>query len=103
MGFAAGDWEAIELARDEDDVYLETSVGAFLAIKEALRVLGTEKLIFGSEGPAHHQAVELAKIHALDQHKEAESMILGGNIMRLLQARRPPSPALSSNGSGAMA
>ena len=86
MGFAAGDWEAIELARDCDDVYLETSVGAYLAIKEALRVAGPEKLIFGSEGPAHHQLAELAKIRALEQAPAVEAMILGGNILRLLSA-----------------
>lgn len=89
MGFAAGDWEAIELARDHDCVHLETSVGAYLAIKEALRVAGPEKLVFGSEGPAHHQSAEIAKIRALEQPAEVEAMILGGNILRLLEARLP--------------
>ena len=43
-----------------------------------------DKLLFGTDAPAIHPAVELAKIRALNLPKEVEGKILGGNISRLL-------------------
>ena len=54
-------WEA---ARN-DSLFLETSVGSYLIVKEALRRLGASKIIFGSEFPLYHPQVELEKIRVL--------------------------------------
>lgn len=84
MGFSSADWEAVELCRMNKDVYLETSVGSFRAIKNALGYIGTNKLIFGSEGPSHNAYVEMTKIKMLDLSLEGQEMIFHGNIERLL-------------------
>lgn len=85
MGFASADWEAVELARDNDNVYLETSVGAYLAIKKAVNTLGAGKILYGSEGPAHHQKVEIEKIRLLGLSSLEEEKILSKNILELIK------------------
>ena len=42
--------------------YLETSTGNFLNIQEAIKKAGSSKVIFGSEYPLSHPAIELQKI-----------------------------------------
>jgi len=65
---------------------LETSVGAFHAIKEAHKRLGSKKIIYGSEGPAHHPAVELRKIELLQLTGGDFEDITFRNIARYLPA-----------------
>jgi hypothetical protein len=83
MGFGPADADAIELARDMDNFYLETSLGNTLVIGDALAAAGAKKLIFGSEFPLSHPRVELEKIKLLDA--SSHEAILGGNICRLLK------------------
>jgi len=80
MGFASSDAEAIRLARRFDGVLLETSVGAFHAIHHAVKVLGTSKILFGSEGPAHHPGSELHKLKLLNLSESDFERVVGGNI-----------------------
>ncbi len=87
MGFASADWEAVELCRDNKDIYLETSVGSFLAIKSAISVVGVNKLIFGSEGPSHNVNVELTKIRMLELSENQMDFILYKNIERLINRK----------------
>ncbi len=82
MGFGPADADAIELAGELANFYLETSLGNFLTLSDALAALGPDKLIFGSEFPLSHPRVELSKIELLDS--SAHSAILCDNILRLL-------------------
>lgn len=87
--FASRDWTehlaAIDVARRYPNVYLETSSVVFVRYLElAVRELGAGKLIFGSDGPEVDSRVELYKIRLLKLPAEAEAMVLGGNIARLL-------------------
>ncbi|HXG35315.1 MAG TPA: amidohydrolase family protein [Bryobacteraceae bacterium] len=87
--FASRDWTehlaAIDVARRYANVYLETSSVVFTQYLElAARELGAHKLIFGSDGPEVDARVELYKIRLLKLPPEAEAMVLGGNIARLL-------------------
>jgi len=82
MGFGPADGEAIDLAYRYDNLFLETSGGSFLIIKEALRKLGPTKIIFGSEFPLNHPLAELEKIKLL-QCKGIEK-VLGENILSLI-------------------
>lgn len=84
MGFGPGDADAIQLAGDLKNLYLETSLGNYLMLREALQRLGPSKLIFGSEFPLSHPGAELAKICLLEA--DAQPSILAGNILRLLGA-----------------
>jgi uncharacterized protein len=83
MGFASTDLSAIQLARRFENLYLETSVGSFAAIGEAVRRLGARRIVFGSEGPVHHVGAELRKIELLKLKPEDQERICAGNISEL--------------------
>lgn len=82
MGFGPYDPDAIDFAAELSNFYLETSLGNFLAISDALARLGARKIIFGSEFPLSHPKAELEKIRLLD--RAAQPAILGENLLRLL-------------------
>lgn len=82
MGFGPADADAIEFAAELDNFFLESSLGSFLILRDALERLGPTKLIFGSEFPLSHPKVELEKILLLDEM--AHQAVLGENILRLL-------------------
>jgi predicted TIM-barrel fold metal-dependent hydrolase len=54
-------------------------------IAEAVEVVGPERVLFGSDGPGCNPALELAKVRRLGLDSAAESMILGGNALRLIR------------------
>lgn len=83
MGFGPADREAAEAAAELDNLYLETSTGNFLHLKEAVRRAGPGKLIYGSEFPLSHPAVELRKIELLGLNASSLDLVLGGNIRSL--------------------
>jgi predicted TIM-barrel fold metal-dependent hydrolase len=83
MGFAGTDSSAIQLAMRFENVYLETSVGSFIAIREAVRRLGARRVIFGSEGPVHHVGAELRKIELLRLSAADHERVCGLNICDL--------------------
>jgi predicted TIM-barrel fold metal-dependent hydrolase len=92
MGFGPGDVDAIDLAAELDNLYLETSLGNYLIIRDAHARLGPDKLTFGSEFPLGHPRAELENIRLLDP--SAHEAILAGNVLRLLGLA--PQPASSS-------
>ncbi len=85
MGFGPANREGLEAAAELDNFYLETSTGSYLHIKEAVKKAGSGKIIFGSEYPLSHPAVELKKILLLNLSDEDNDKILGGNISQLLK------------------
>ena len=82
MGFGPGDADAIDAAAELDNLYLETSLGNFLILREALARLGPGKLIFGSEFPLGHPKAEMENVRLLDP--ACHDAVLGGNILRLI-------------------
>jgi predicted TIM-barrel fold metal-dependent hydrolase len=82
MGFGPGDADAIDFAAESANLYLETSLGNYLIMRDALDRLGPGKLIFGSEFPLGHPRAELENVRLLDP--SAHEAILAGNILRLL-------------------
>lgn len=93
LGSYTDDWRAhqqvvYQIAR-YPNVYADTStVRRFDYIVEAVKRAGPRKLLFGSDGPWNHPGVELHKIRLLGLPKKQESLILGGNAMRLLREAR---------------
>ncbi len=85
MGFGPADQEGLEAAATLDNFYLETSTANLLHLQEAAARAGASKLIFGSEFPLSHPAVELQKILLLKLAGAAQDQILGGNIRELLR------------------
>jgi predicted TIM-barrel fold metal-dependent hydrolase len=77
--------DAIEVAKRNANVYLETSAMPFpKLIREAVNAVGADRVVFGSDGPGCNPRLELLKITSLGLPEEQESAILHGNAARLL-------------------
>jgi predicted TIM-barrel fold metal-dependent hydrolase len=89
QGSFADDWRAqlalIDHLIRHPNVYADTSgVRRFDLLEQGVQRAGAKKFLFGSDGPWLHPAVELAKVKALDLSTADESLILGGNFLRLV-------------------
>jgi predicted TIM-barrel fold metal-dependent hydrolase len=84
MGFGPADIDAIEFGKKLDNVYFETSDSSFLIIKEALNILGSERIIFGTEFPMYHTSSAIQNIYALGCKSDQMENILYRNILRIL-------------------
>lgn len=82
MGFGPFDADSIGFACELDNFFLESSLGNYLALKEAVEQAGKAKLMFGSEFPLSHPQAELAKIRLLDH--QFHDAVWRGNVLRLL-------------------
>ena len=87
MGFGPADQEAIDAAKSLSNFFLETSTGNFLNIQEAVKKVGSSKVIFGSEFPLSHPSIELQKIMMLDVSDRERTDILADNIKHLLKLK----------------
>jgi uncharacterized protein len=95
LGGFADDWMTMLTVADQiaryPNVFADTSgVRYFDAIVHAIRRAGPGKIIFGSDGPQLHPAVELCKIRALGLPAGAEELVTGLNIAGLLGPDAPP-------------
>jgi len=80
--------DAIKVAKKYENILLETSGMPFpKVIRKAVDILGPERIVFGSDMPGLHPAVELAKIEAAKLTKEEKELILCNNILRALGVR----------------
>jgi|SRR6185437_15945079 len=94
LGSFTDDWRAHQRVIDQlvrfPNVYTDTSaVRRFDYIVEAIQRAGARKVLFGSDGPWLHPGVELYKIGLLKLPAAQESLVLGGNILRLLRQVPP--------------
>jgi predicted TIM-barrel fold metal-dependent hydrolase len=94
LGSFADDWRAHERVIEQltryRNVYADTS-GArrFDYVARAVKRAGPDKILFGSDGPWLHPALELQKIRLLGLSQSDESLILSGNARRLLRLSPP--------------
>jgi len=89
LGSFADDWGAqrhvIDLIARYPNLFADTSgVRRFDILQEALRRAGSHKLIFGSDGPWTHPALELAKVDLLGLRAAARQRITSDNARMLL-------------------
>lgn len=89
LGSFADDWRAQRAMIDplvrHRNIYTDTSgIRRFDLLAEAISRAGAHKVLFGTDGPWLHPGVELAKIRALKLSSAEESLVLSGNILRLL-------------------
>ena len=89
LGSFNDDWRAQQQVVDQlvrwPNVYADTSgVRRFDYLVQATRRAGPNKLLFGSDGPWLHPAVELHKIKLLGLPKTEEELITGHNVLRLI-------------------
>lgn len=98
QGSFSDDWRAqlalIDHLVRHPNVYADTSgVRRFDLLEQAVRRAGAGKILFGTDGPWLHPAVELAKVKVLGLPANEERLVLGGNLLRLISrvaaGRRP--------------
>ena len=102
LGSFADDWRAHERVVEQlaryPNVFADTSgVRRFDYLVSAAKKAGPGKLLFGSDGPWLHPALELQKIKLLGLPREAERAILGGNAQRILSSRSSLNRSLNPN------
>ena len=77
--------DAIEVARAYPNVYLETSAMPYPGrIRDAVRAIGADRVLFGSDGPGCQPALELDKVRRAALSEAELELVLGGNLVRLL-------------------
>jgi uncharacterized protein len=97
LGSFADNWRAqvglIDLLERYPNLFTDTAgVRRFDILEECVRRVGARKILFGSDGPWLHPAVELAKIQALELSAADRALITGGNLLRLVGAKPGWSP-----------
>lgn len=93
LGSFADDWRAqlalIDHLERHPNIYTDTAgVRRFDLLVQAVRRAGAHKVLFGTDGPWLHPAVELAKIKALNLPPQDEALVLGRNFLRLTARAR---------------
>lgn len=79
--------EAIDAAHRYSNIWLETAGTPTLAIKTGIKEIGPERIIFGSDSPYGGVGgcmFQMNKLKYLNLGKEAEGLIFGGNLRRVL-------------------
>ncbi|WP_088279133.1 amidohydrolase family protein [Ideonella sp. A 288] len=97
LGSFADDWAAqlavIDHLVRHPNIHADTAgVRRFDLLQQAVQRAGAAKLLFGSDGPWLHPAVELAKVRLLGLSPDDEALVLGGNLLRLIHRHRKAAP-----------
>lgn len=84
MGYRYYVREAIIAAKRTPNIYLATTaVMEADMIAKAIKAVGPERVLFGSNGPSVIPAIQLAVLRRVGLDAEAETLVLGGNAARL--------------------
>jgi len=87
MAHAGGDWErGLRLVKDQANIYPDTCgndpEAGFTEL--AVKLLGPERLVFGSDATGRSFASQLAKVTGADIAEADKTLILGENLLRLM-------------------
>ncbi|MEM3387503.1 MAG: amidohydrolase family protein [Nitrososphaerales archaeon] len=75
---------SLEVASRRKNIYLEPSgMPMHTKILEAVKMLGAERVLWGSDVPFHHYAVELTKVMVADLSEKELELVLGRNALQL--------------------
>lgn len=104
LGSFADEWKSqlalIDHLVRHPNIFADTSgVRRFDLLEQAVKRAGAAKILFGTDGPWLHPAVELAKIRALRMSNADERLVLAGNILRLIR-RQAPRPSFNARSRG---
>jgi len=86
MGYREWTADAIEAARDNRNLYLGTTIASFepTTIDRAIKAVGPERIVYGSNWPNLYSDLTVEAIRRQHFGAEAEALILGGNLARIL-------------------
>lgn len=76
--------QAIEVAREVPNVYLETARVPVFEVAQSVRELGPEKVVWGTDSPFVDYEMEFTKMRRTAGSDAAHEMVVGGNLARLL-------------------
>jgi uncharacterized protein len=87
MGYREWVSDAIEAARDNPNLYLGTTIAAFepVTVERAIRELGPRRIVYGSNWPNLYSDLAVEAIRRAKFGREAEELIFGGNLARILK------------------
>lgn len=77
--------DAILVAEWFDNIILETSFRSHKDIEKAVRVVGADRVIYGSDMPFGVPEVEMKKVMVADITEEERRLLLGENMARILE------------------
>jgi predicted TIM-barrel fold metal-dependent hydrolase len=86
MGYREWMSDAIEVARDNPNVYLGTTIAAVepSTVERAVRELAPERVVYGSNWPNVFSDLAVEAIRRQKLGSEVEQLVLGGNLARIL-------------------
>jgi predicted TIM-barrel fold metal-dependent hydrolase len=86
MGYREWVSDAIEAAQDNPNLYLGTTIASFepTTVERAVRELGPQRVVYGSNWPNLYSDLAVEAIRRQKLGKEAEELIFGGNLSRIL-------------------
>jgi len=92
MGHMGGYYHAesvLEYASQLPNLYVDTSAIPYpWMIRSAVDAFGAERVLFASDGPGCLPALELRKLHLAGLSPQEETLVLSGNILRILGSVR---------------
>ncbi|MFQ6050701.1 MAG: amidohydrolase family protein [Candidatus Hydrothermarchaeota archaeon] len=80
-----GHIRVLEAFKRKKNVYFDTSLASRGIINYAIKLVGVDRILFGSDFPYGSQEYELKKILDLDLKRKEFEKILSGNILRLIE------------------
>ena len=86
MGFSDFWYDTVPAAKKSSNIYLETSFIDVDTINKAIKEVGIDRIIFGSDVPVSNMRLELNKINLLEVGNLEKEKILEKNIGKLLEA-----------------
>ncbi|MCP5115954.1 MAG: amidohydrolase family protein, partial [bacterium] len=84
---------AAQAVQRYSNLYMQTCATTLLALRRAVRLVGPQKILFGSDGGFGNPRwidYTLRKIRKWGLPATAEAMVLGENAVRLMKQSRPP-------------
>lgn len=79
-------WEAVAAAKRHPNIYMETAGAHSLSIRRAVEILGSERVLFGSDAPfggRNNVFFQRDKIHLLNFSEDDTANVMGRNAARV--------------------
>ncbi|MCC7355855.1 MAG: amidohydrolase family protein [Anaerolineae bacterium] len=92
MAHLGGDWEhGIKAVRDTPNVLVDICMSVVEAgqVEMAVRELGHERVVFGSDGPANDLRANIGKLQGAYLSSDERRAIESGNMLRLVGGKTP--------------
>lgn len=83
-GYADSWTDILPACKNTKNIFFETSFVSLSLASPELKVLGVDRIIFGSDTPVSSLRAEKEKIMSIGLEKDELALVLGGNIERLL-------------------